>query len=182
MVNPDLGTARGCLRDRWVRFHSLPGSKRYADNEEEYAELMRRHLAVLAELLSLEGGDRSRELVVVTASWSGPRPAPRAAELTAALPAATYWTSVLTDDSIPADETWLHLWASAGHLHGEELPRLLRLVADDMTRGVIVTTAEMGWLYAPYDGGADVIAASPTHRDQLRRAHQEWLSAHPSGL
>jgi hypothetical protein len=119
--------------------------------------------------------------------WSlqprGPAPGrPRAAELTAALPAATYWTSVLTDDSIPADETWLHLWASAGHLHGEELPRLLRLVADDMTRGVIVTTAEMGWLYAPYDGGADVIAASPTHRDQLRRAHQEWLSAHPLGL
>ena len=44
---------RGCLHDRWVRFHSLPGSKRYADNEEEYAELIRRHLAVLAELLSL---------------------------------------------------------------------------------------------------------------------------------
>jgi hypothetical protein len=174
---------RGCLHDRWVRFHSLRGSKRYADNEEEYAEeLMRRHMAVLAELLSLAGGDRSRELVVVTASWSGPRPAPRAAELTAVLPAATYWTSVLTDDSIPADEVWLHLWASAGHLHGGELPRLLGLVADDVTRGVIITTAEMGWLYAPYDGGADVIAASPGHRDQLRRAHEDWLSAHPSGL
>ena len=179
---PVAHTFRSAYADRWVRFHSLPGSKRYADNEEEYAELMRRHLAVLGELLSLEGGDRSRELVVVTASWSGPRPAPRAAELTAALPVATYWTSVLTDDSIPADETWLHLWASAGHLYSEELPRLLRLVADDMTRGVIITTAEMDWLYAPYDGGADVIAARPAHRDQLRRAHQDWLSAYPSGL
>jgi hypothetical protein len=88
----------------------------------------------------------------------------------------------LTDDGIPPDEVWLHLWASASHLHGEELPRLLRLVADDVTRGVIITTAEMGWLYAPYDGGADVIAASPGHRDQLRRAHEDWLSAHPSGL
>ena len=60
----------------------------------------------------------------MTASWSGPRPAPRAAELVAALPAATYWTSVVTDDSIPADEVWLHLCASASHLHGEELSRL----------------------------------------------------------
>lgn len=173
---------RGCLHDRWVRFHSLPGSKRYAEDEEEYAELLRRHLAVLTELLSLDGGDESRELVIVTALWSGPRPTPRTAELTVALPAATYWTSVLTDDSIPADEVWLHLWASDGRLHGKELPRLLRLVADDETRGVIITTAEMNWLYAPYDGGADVIATSPAHRDQLRRAHQDWLSVHPSGM
>jgi hypothetical protein len=174
---------RSCLHDRWVRFHSLPGSKRYAGSEQEYAELMRRHLAVLAELMSHDGADHSRELVVVTASWSGGRrPAPRAAELAGALPAAAYWTSVLTGDSIPAEETWTHLWASAARLHGEELPRLLRLVADDVTGGVIITTAEMGWLYHPYDGGADVIAASPAHRDQLRRAHADWLSAHPAGL
>jgi hypothetical protein len=91
---------RSCLLDRWVRFHSLPGSKRYAGSEEEYAELIRRHLVVLAELLSHEGADQARELVVVTASWSdAPRPAPRAAEVAGALPAAAYWTSVLTDDA-----------------------------------------------------------------------------------
>jgi hypothetical protein len=147
---------RSCLHDRWVRFHSLPGSKRYAGSEQEYAELMRRHLAVLAELMSHDGADQSRELVVVTASWSGGRRlAPRAAELAGALPAAAHGTSVLTDDSIPAEETWTHLWASAARLHGEELPRLLRLVADDVT---------------------------PGHRDQLRHAHADWLSAHPAGL
>jgi hypothetical protein len=59
---------RGCLRDRWVRFHSLPGSKRYAGNEDEYAELMRRHLTVLAELMSRDGAGGEGELVVVTAS------------------------------------------------------------------------------------------------------------------
>ncbi len=111
---------------------------------------MRRHLVVLGELLSHEGADQSRELVVVTASWSdAPSPAPRAAELARALPAAAYWTSVLTDDSIPAEETWTHLWASAARLHGQELPRLLRLVADYATGGVIITTAEMGWFPTP---------------------------------
>jgi hypothetical protein len=73
------------------------------------------------------------------------------------------------------------LWASAATLPGEDLVRLLRLVADDVTDGVIITTAEMDWLYAPYDGGADVIAASSKHRNRLRHAHQEWLSAHPAG-
>jgi hypothetical protein len=174
---------RSCLHDRWVRFHSLPRSKRYAGNEAEYAELTRRHLTVLAELLPRGSADRAGELVVVTASWSDdPGPAPREAELAAVLPAAAYWTSVLTDDSIPGEQTWTHLWASPATLYSGELTRLLRLVADYVTAGVIVTTAEMDWLYAPYDGGADVIAASPAHRDRLRRAHNDWLSAHPAGL
>jgi hypothetical protein len=50
------------------------------------------------------------------------------------------------------------------------------------TAGVIVTTAGLRWLYHPYDGGADIIAASTDRRDQLRQAHEDWLSAHPAGL
>jgi hypothetical protein len=174
---------RGCLHDRWVRFHSLPGSKRYAVSDDEHVEVMRRHLTVLAELLSRDGTDREREFLVVTASWSdGPEPAPREAELAIAMPAAAYWTSVPTGDGLPEQQTWTHLWASVTRIHSEELSRLLRLVADYGTAGVIITTAEMGWLYHPYDGGADVIAATPGHRDELRRAHKDWLSAHPAGL
>jgi hypothetical protein len=66
--------------ERWVRFHSLPGSKRYTGNEDEYAEVMRRHLTVLAELLSQDNADAERELMVVTVSWSDdPGPVPRTA-------------------------------------------------------------------------------------------------------
>jgi hypothetical protein len=36
--------------ERWLRFHSLPGSQRYAQNESEYDELTRRHHTALAEL------------------------------------------------------------------------------------------------------------------------------------
>jgi hypothetical protein len=128
------------------------------------------------------GAGVGRELLVLTASWSASAgPAAREAELAGAMPAASYWTSVLTDDSEPG-ATWTHLWASAARLHGKDLSRLLRLVADYVTGGVIITTAEMSWLYAPYDGGADVIAATAGHKDQLRRHHQDWLSPHPSGL
>lgn len=174
---------RGCLQDRWVRFHSLPGSKRYADSDDEYAELMRRHLTVLGELLSRDGAGQEGDLLALTASWSGgPAPAPREAELSRALPEAAHWTSILTDDSLPGEETWTHLWVSVTRLHSRGLSRLLRLVADYGTAGVIITTAELSWLYHPYDGGADVIATTAGHRDQLRSAHSDWLSAHPAGL
>lgn len=168
--------------ERWVRFHSLPGLKRYAGNEDEYAEIMRRHLTVLAGLLSQGNAAAERELMVVTISWSDdPGPVPRTAELSRAMPAAAYWTSVLTGINAP-DDTWWHLWVSATRLHSRELSRLLRLVADDGTAGVIITTAGMNWLYAPYDGGADIIAATAEHRNQLYHAHKDWLSDHPAGL
>lgn len=34
----------------------------------------------------------------------------------------------------------------------------------------------------PYDGGADVILPDRLERDHLRNRHNDWLSAHPSGL
>jgi len=170
------------LHDRWVRFHSLPGSKRYAGNEGEQTELLRRHLTVLAELLSRDSAGAERDLLVVTASWSdGPAPAPREPELARVLPAADHWTSIVTDDSVPGEETWTHLWVTATRFPGQDLPRLLRLVADHATAGVIITS-DLSWLYHPYDGGADVIAATPGQRDQPRRQYHDWLPAHPAGL
>lgn len=34
---------RGPYRDVWVRFHGLPGSKRYAEDESEYAVVLERY-------------------------------------------------------------------------------------------------------------------------------------------
>src|SRR5215208_4167866 len=42
--------------ERWLRIHSLPESKRYADTVGEYAELLRRHNQVATDAL----GDGSR--------------------------------------------------------------------------------------------------------------------------
>src|SRR5947209_5146416 len=57
--------------NRWVRFHSLPDSKRYADTEAEYQEILHRHATVLRELNGLGGYLTTdvRDLLVVTCSW-----------------------------------------------------------------------------------------------------------------
>ncbi|WP_326702322.1 DUF3885 domain-containing protein [Streptomyces cyaneofuscatus] len=52
--------------DRWVRFHSLQESKRYPDDEAEYAVLLERHHTLLNEL-----GPSDTELYVVTREWNG---------------------------------------------------------------------------------------------------------------
>ncbi|MFZ3566783.1 hypothetical protein ACNYS0_07350 [Streptomyces sp. BH034] len=38
---------RDPYRDLWVRFHSLPESKRYAEDESEYAVVLERYNTVL---------------------------------------------------------------------------------------------------------------------------------------
>lgn len=52
------------MHDRWVRFHSLPGSQRYPGSADEYAEILDRHVTVLGELLLAAARVRS------ASSWS----------------------------------------------------------------------------------------------------------------
>ena len=166
----------------WVRFHSLPKSKRYAEDQAEYAEVLHRHLTLLSELSSstpTAGGD----LYVLTAAWSGSAdPAQRDSDLIAAFPEAHYWHSVATDLSDPDDPVWTHFYLGATTHDAEELRSLLLLVADWGTAGVIVFPASTDWLYHPYDGGGDVIAPDLSTRDLLRARHAEWLPRNPMGL
>lgn len=85
--------------DRWVRFHSLPGSKRYPATEEEYGVVLHRYHAVLEELFA--GG----EVYVVTVGWSwepdGPELAERRPEVH---PDGTRWMT-LADEDVSDPET-----------------------------------------------------------------------------
>ena len=171
---------RHCAADRWVRFHSLPESKRYAEDDDEYAEVLRRHNTVLDELLTTSTGVQSA--LVITCSWSdGPEQVPREETLEGLPPRATYWQSILRETD--GDwEFWNHLFVGRTSWHPGVFDELLLLVADDRTADVIVADSDLSWLYHPYDGGADVIAASAVERDGLRERHGDWLSAHPGGL
>jgi hypothetical protein len=170
---------RAWFPDRWVRFHSLPDSQRYAATEDEYIEILRRRRTTLAELLRDEVGPS--DMIAISASWSGGvEPTPRLPELEALLP-ANFWQTVMLDDSDPEYQSWVHLWVSSWRLDDPATDAVFRLVADDAAQ-LIVLSESFTWLYAPYDGGADVIARTSAERDRLKSAHAEWLSAHPTGL
>ncbi|MFT3899672.1 MAG: hypothetical protein QM728_05425 [Gordonia sp. (in: high G+C Gram-positive bacteria)] len=169
---PDARPVGYELRDAaagsWVRFHSLPESKRYAETDAERAEVLRRHLVVLRELCDAASADPA-DLRVVTATFS------ESAEQ------QSYWQSVRLDLDDP-ESWWAHLRVRRTGLESAELRALLRRVADDEAQGVIIAPPDAAWLYHPYDGGADVIAPDAHLRDELKRDHADWLSSHPLGL
>ncbi|WP_196778171.1 DUF3885 domain-containing protein [Lentzea aerocolonigenes] len=173
---PPIGHELRCEKDRWVRFHSLPESKRYPDTEDEWAIVLDRYNTVLDELFA------GQDVHVATSNWSGtPMPPERPHEQTQRHPGAHHWVSVLTDPD-PDDPIYTHVYVSRIPWQRGRIDTLLRAVADDATAGVLITDVGLQRIYNPYDGGADVILTTSTERDQLRARHTDWLSAHPSGL
>ncbi|MFD5568279.1 DUF3885 domain-containing protein [Streptomyces cadmiisoli] len=171
----ELRTSYG---DRWVRFHSLPDSKRYPETEDEYDIALHRYNTVLNELF--EGTD----IYVMTVAWSwepgGPELPP---ERHAVHPQGARWTTLAQDDDPdPEFHSYTHLYADHRPWRPGTVDDILRKVADDVLSGVIITDSGLTRIHHPYDGGADVILTTSSERDALRERHTDWLSSHPSGL
>ncbi|MFG1811882.1 hypothetical protein [Streptomyces sp. NPDC049040] len=154
-----------------MRFHSLPESKRYAEDEAEYSVVLERHNTVLDELFA------GTDVYVITPAWTTEAEAPPPQ------PGADYWRSLLAeDDPDPEFRTYAHLFVVRRPWQRGCLDELLRDVADDKVGGIMITDIGMRRIYHPYDGGADAFLSTPQERDQLRSRHTGWLSSHPLGL
>lgn len=165
---------------RWLRFHSLPGAKRYAETPEERAEVLSRHNIVLSHLFGLvEAADEPPVALTITCAWGDRADRGRKPDLVAADPAASFWRSYQRDPEPDHSAVSTHLWTSTRPWSPGSLDELLTLVADGRTVDVIIAPPSFAWLYHPYDGGADVIAASTVKRDRLAARYQSWLSPDP---
>ncbi|WP_121717378.1 hypothetical protein [Streptomyces sp. E5N91] len=176
---PVAHTFRSAYADRWVRFHSLPGSKRYPESEDEYAVALHRYNTVLDELFA------GRDVYVVTADWSWTPDGPAVFPVTRPglrLGGVRWWTESDEDDPDPAFHTHTRFYAKRRSWRHGCVDALLRAVADEALVEVFVTDTGLRRIHHPYDGGADVILATPGERDRLRGRHTDWLSGHPSGM
>lgn len=170
---PIASLFKTCLHDRWVRFHSLPGSQRYATTEAEYDTILYRHNTILGEL-------RATDVYVITVQYEPDDLAAGTEPVNTGLhPNASPWMRAADPDDA---EMVYDLHVSALRYEPGELDDLLRYVAGDRAPGVVITDVALQWLYHLYDGGADVILPSSTARDRLKARHGVWLSARPDGL
>lgn len=171
-TTPPLGD---CLRrkhaSRWLRLHSLPGSKRYAENEDERLEVRRRAWAAASEILPT--GDT---VWLVTGRFDDEAHTLRLPE--AALLSfdrvGTYSSSLFEGafTAYATQTTWPH----------PDFNPLVAAIADDLLRAVWIS-ASTGEVFAPYDGGIDLILGSRLRVQALRRVFpSEWFSPRADGL
>lgn len=161
---------RVALADRWLRVHSLPESKRYAETEAERAELLHRQNAAATYVL---GEDADCQLVVTrfgeNQAWSF-----EALQVDGRTPVHVLSAGDEDDElqffGLPVK------WKTAS------FNELLLSVADDRTGPVLLADIQRRRIYAPYDGGADLFFASPKEAELARAHFQGWLSAREDGL
>jgi hypothetical protein len=176
------------LRDEhvewWLRFHSLPRSKRLARRPAERREALSRHHAIIDHLRTRTGG---LELIVIAQDYDDEDVAHGWARK--ALPDARLWKvlppaeadvdpSGGEDAVIPAT----FLWVSAPQTDTADLDELLLTVIAGGAGSTIVSDTALGWFYAPYCGGGDVITPRHDLREELGRLHPSWLAPLPPGL
>jgi hypothetical protein len=162
---------RQALADRWLRIHSLPLAKRYADSESERCELLRRQNAAASYTL----GEGSNCVLFITrfgekAEWSSFEEVPLGGRIP---------EHVLSSGE---NDEELQFFALPVAWRQGAFDELILAVADDRTGPVLFADNQRGCLYAPYDGGADLFFPSSEAARSACTRFGSWLSSRDDGL
>ena len=165
--------------ERWMRIHSLPESKRYADTAREMTALLTRHNTVATDVLG-EGSP----CVLVTKAEYNPRVG-RAARGHVQFARLGVEPLVMMTANNPKDTGagWsIPLVSARLTWQPGVLDDVLADVANALLGPFLIVSEATTRVYAPYDGGADLILTSAAERDAFMEKYAAWLSSHPSGL
>jgi len=159
------------LSDRWVRVHSLPESKRYADSASEYEEILSRQNSVGSFVL----GEGNRCTLFIARfgedrQWSDDA----LIALIGGVP-----THLLASDDPEEPMQFFGLQAT---WRKHAFDKLICAVADDKTGPVLFANADAHAIYAPYDGGADLFFPSSSEANMAKSRFGSWLSTREDGL
>ena len=158
---------------RWIRFHSLPRSKRYPGTPNEYGAVLDR-ANQLAEQLFKEG-----DLFWLVSSRPDHDPSivsydpDRFAQTNYGLPKVFSW-----EDEHEEVEDRVR-WSSHAKLltwRSNVYDKIFQKVADNDEYGILFTTANLSSILAPYDGGFDLILANAGELLAVKSKFSSWLS------
>jgi hypothetical protein len=172
------------LIDRWFRFHSLPESKRYVENDSEVAELIERQNTVLLDVIG-----ENNECILVTGNYSNSLLEENIKDCSALaefnfqefikLPKQDFDSEEIEADEEPI---YISLLFAIHNLKRGSLDNVLLSIADWKIRHTFVLNYETKRIFAPYNGGVDVILKDVQERDEFKLKYKDWLSSYPGGL
>ncbi|MCB0446086.1 MAG: hypothetical protein KDD03_00970 [Gelidibacter sp.] len=168
-------------KDRWFRIHSLPKSKRYADNENEWEILLSRQNQIINDLL----GDNS-DVFIVTGeyNWGERETFITDEEKVFDRYNFTRLSNIdlfkLNPDDYDEGEVYRPAFSQiVWHVNNHD--NILTEIADDCIR-VFFVSFEKHILIAPYDGGLDIVLSDIETKEKYKQKYQDWLSQREDGF
>ncbi|MFN3209331.1 MAG: hypothetical protein ACE369_10080 [Roseovarius sp.] len=157
----------------WTRFHALPESKRYPENDEEVGIILDRANTLATECFG------ERACVWIAAAYYSDfaleiDDLPSRLNLSKAM----VW---IDENQKPGDQMEWSVFASRLEWKRSCLDRLFREIADDRERAVLFSE-ETQTVFAPYDGGFDIVSLHPGKILQLERTYRPWMSSRSDKL
>ena len=170
------------IPDRWLRIHSLPESKRYADTPSEYSLLLARQNEVAKEVL----GSQSECVLFSGQIVESPESKNRLLNFSefASINFELFKTIERYEPQIDPEfgPDFINIWWASIVWEPKKFDDIIKLVANDEVRHILFASLLTGESYAPYDGGADLFCSSIERRNELKQQYRQWLSEHPQGL
>lgn len=165
---------RVALAERWIRVHSLPGSKRYADTTAEYDVVMSRWTTVANDVLG------NREDCAFFFCEFPSEPASAVLDLLGPMSVAPTWHPTLA--SLATGYEQIRIGSISVAWEPDSFRQLLLARADDRIGPILFANLDRATAFAPYDGGADLFFDSAEAVAVRRKEWAAWLSARTDGL
>jgi len=160
----------------WVRFHSLPNAKRYADNADERHVILQRHNMLAAEVL------RSEPCWLVQTHWVADENAVSATGMHDPFAAARQFNLQFVREFIDEDEVRWRVHAGPTQWADGAFDHLLLDIAEERAAPTLWMSETSGAIFAPYDGGVDLFLSEPEQVVFLKAKHRDWLPDRRDGL
>lgn len=180
VLYPDVPPMGHLLRrlcgERWLRVHSLPQGKRYAETDDEKAEMLLRHTTVVQRIF----GKGQPIYIILAATFD---PDQDEVLRVFGFRSVPEWAK---DNSYKEDlhdelEAFTFYVAKAAW-NPKDFNELFLRIANDELDPILFVSPESGAVYSPYDGGADLIFDAGEARDKAKEEYSAWLSDRGDGL
>lgn len=171
---------RGSGAANWVRFHSLPNSKRYADSDDERLTILQRQNLLATEVL------KSDPCWLVQTHWVTPARMMDVADANDPFAATRQFglepAFEFADGDGDEDAAGWRVHAGRTRWTDGAFDEVLTSIAEERAGPTLWISETTGSIFAPYDGGIDLFLAEPEEAASLKAKHSGWLSSHPGGL
>lgn len=170
--------------DRWFRIHSLPDSKRYADNKSEMQTILDRQNILIDDLI----GEHSYVLLFYKICEN-----PTSAvffEIANAIPLDNIRLDLVSPMKFEDECYLIQVIVKKKWVIGDidnylekvaEEGRIISLDSDD-SYTLMIIDMELNRIIAPYDSGVDIILSTNEERDIFKAKYKNWLSLNEIGL
>jgi len=173
--------------DKWFRIHNLPGSKRYADNDDEMKAIVNRQNALIIDLI----GDGREYLLLFYAISENP-----ASTCFNQISNCIQVDNINLGDVVPdyyEGETYFvsgfvnEVWKSGSiDMYLEKVANDKRVISFSACEcdlySILIIDIKRNRIIAPYDGGVDIFLNTQCERDFFKSKYRDWLSSHEYGL